>query len=590
MDIKQTSVKAIYKLASEHDYTNLYNALKQKVPAEDFIFAEPKIGAGYYLWGVDDKDWTPFVNADEFERGEVIAERDRRFKAVRAALGADYAAIAEKVLTTPGDDFLYFCHDGGKIRIILTGWGYKKPVTPPVGPGPEWYNVNISLIRDGEKLTNYPFFIRMEKGEARKQTDANGVFSFQTQALGSAFTIIDDESGKELSRVIAKGDDGEKRIFFDIDVTEHVSVTVRMTKDGAPMANESVSVSYRGRTQDFVTDASGIVRLSLPYHKGEMCVVMAKGETKTQELIKPSIDFTFSYQTPPPEKSQVRIKVTDRGVGKAGAACVVRYAGKDYNLVTDASGCCSVEVENVRDEDCVVTMNGQNLSKKLLPGMNEFSFVDDTPLPPPVLRDFAPRIFIEGINGYIGVDYPITVTYNGVSTKYTGDSEGKVYLPVMKEGESMVVADDFNKNNVQTFVLDADVEEYVFHIPYEPVTSQWDITVSAIDVKGKPIANKKVLFRQDGSPDLLTTLDENGRTGFGKDAFRYDKPMIALIKTDDNRYAPIEFTLDEKETEYVLQEYEKCPWYVRIGEILAILAFWAVVLFGGYVLIKYLSM
>ena len=589
MDVMKVSIEALHKLISDVDYGEIYDTLKVTLPKENFIFAEFRIGSGYYLWRSNDDGWICVENAPFAIVEKVRQECVSQFANIRTQLNLPVDNnLIDHVLTIPSDEFLFYCQEGDNIKILLTAWGYEKPVIiekPRIDDEIKHTEneVTFAFTRGGETLVNYPFKIKVPSGYKMGQTNGQGKESLGILEIGHTIELEDIESGKHFTIVASN-----EKSHYDFDVTENVTVKVFAIKDGSPMANVAMTLNYKGQTYTMTTDASGTaMTTSLVYHKGETCVLEINGETITTEIVKPETIFKYEYTTP---ISHIIVKVTDRGNAKKDCACKVSYNGKSYDLTTDNDGCCSIDVTYQCGAICEAVVNGQAQSKELSQGANEFLFADDTPLPLPIPRDFKSHILIEGEKGFIGRNYPIIVEYKGVVTEYVGDSDGKVHLPMMTEGNSLKVTDGFNPNNVQTFVLDADQDEYIFKVPFEPVTTDHDINVTVLDKNGKPIANKLALFRQNGKSDLLSVLSDHGTTGFAFDTFAYDKPIQVIIKTDDNRYAPFEFQLEKEETEYVLQEYGGIKWYTVLGEILAVIGFFSVVTIIGCFVSDYLNL
>jgi hypothetical protein len=95
--------------------------------------------------------------------------------------------------------------------------------------------------------------------------------------------------------------------------------------------------------------------------------------------------------------------------------------------------------------------------------------------------------------------------------------------------------------------------EYIFHVPYEPVDDARDISIQVIGLNNQPIAKCGINFKQ-GEKERVNKLDERGFTYLAKDTFRPAVPLTALISKPDRKFPPITFTLDEGETDYIIQE------------------------------------
>ena len=83
--------------------------------------------------------------------------------------------------------------------------------------------------------------------------------------------------------------------------------------------------------------------------------------------------------------------------------------------------------------------------------------------------------------------------------------------------------------------------------PVEPV-----ITVRAEDEQHRPLAGT-LTFTQEGSDDLVLTLDAKGAVQFPADRYAAGSTLTASVATTDNRqYPSVPFQLEAGETEYVL--------------------------------------
>ena len=118
---------------------------------------------------------------------------------------------------------------------------------------------------------------------------------------------------------------------------------------------------------------------------------------------------------------------------------------------------------------------------------------------------------------------------------------------------------DFTTGENDT-LLEFDVTEEEPVIEPEPVVEpepepQPVITsITVLGAQGLPIREAQYKLSQ-GETAIEGTLDELGATTFPKDTFAPGKPLsLQLTTADQQQMEPIEFALDEKENEYVLQQ------------------------------------
>ena len=88
----------------------------------------------------------------------------------------------------------------------------------------------------------------------------------------------------------------------------------------------------------------------------------------------------------------------------------------------------------------------------------------------------------------------------------------------------------------------------------EPKAEPVIATLSVIDAQGQPMKNAQYRLTQGGQT-IEGQLNEQGSVQFTKDNFTLDQPLQAHITPEDGRQIePIDFTLENNENEYVLQE------------------------------------
>ena len=88
----------------------------------------------------------------------------------------------------------------------------------------------------------------------------------------------------------------------------------------------------------------------------------------------------------------------------------------------------------------------------------------------------------------------------------------------------------------------------------EPVQEPVIATLTVLNAQGQPMKNARFCLKQ-GEQELEGQLDELGTAQFVKDGYSIEQPLKVNITTEDQRQIePIEFTLEENEKDYVLEE------------------------------------
>ena len=114
-----------------------------------------------------------------------------------------------------------------------------------------------------------------------------------------------------------------------------------------------------------------------------------------------------------------------------------------------------------------------------------------------------------------------------------------------------------------------------------------DISIQVIDRNMRPLAKSNITFKQ-GEKEMNQQLDALGTTWLAKDEFKTGEEMTARIMAPGRVLPPIPFTLDEGETQYVLQEIKPKGFADYLPEMLAVIGsvFGLVIAFflgGGFI-------
>lgn len=380
---KKSKSGDIHKIVLNRDYTEYHKTLV-KLFGNDNPFAKVRLGAGYYLWADTTCKWEPLTTADEFVENDVRNAVHQARKMVETKLSDK--ELVDKLFTVPDDSYIYFTEDGGKVKILLTGWGFKKPVDPRVKIDLENMKkdnpVDLSFSFDGVRLVDYEFLIKTPQRQRALKTDEAGVFHFDNLSVGKSFVVIDQPTGKQINVVVTEG-----QSHYDFDVTTYADLCVTAQKDGAPMQNETVEVQFHGKSYSMRTNAAGMAVFKLPRYEGETISATVSGETKTDALSADGNRMEFSFETPKEAvKTVVRVSVFKNGESFANEKVRVEYAGNAFEGITDASGSFEKEVEIVEGEVCKATVEGFATKEKQLEErpVNEFIFEKkDEPKPEP---------------------------------------------------------------------------------------------------------------------------------------------------------------------------------------------------------------
>lgn len=574
---RKSSVKDVHKSVSQ-DLPELYKTLCAKL-GENNPFAKFSIGAGNYVWSDNRCSWKKMVDATNFEKNLIQDALQKTIDNVSSKIGSKTAAA---LFTTPDDSYIYYNDENGDIKILITGWGFKKPERTFSGGD----NVKIKLKNpvklsfsfDGERIPNYEFVIKLEKQAKHLSTDSNGYYNFSNLKIGEHLVLNDIRSGKEYDFDVIEG-----QSEYDYDVTTYVGVNVLVLSDHIPVHNEPVTVTIKGRDYTSTTNAEGKSCINIPNHIGEDVTVAVRDKNQHDSVASDKIQFQFEFEGEKPNEvyTDIIVSVYKNSSPLQSQNVTIRYAGGIYSGDTDYNGRFTQKVVVKEGEICTVEVTDFENKGKILKeeNINEFIFEKTEKKPAtetPEEKNFNPRIVVKRENGDVITDYAISVEYDNTSTQYTSNQDGYVYLYDLEDGKSMTVSDWPDCEIISDYVLDHNKEEYEFIIPDEdiPEDPKKQIKVMFRDVQGLPIKCENVVFQQKERNNLTCNLDDQGNTYFDEGIFKTAMPMLVKIIGWNNpeAYDPIPLTLDNGEYEYLIQEKpSKNSWWMRIAEVISVL-------------------
>lgn len=574
---RKSSIKDVHKYIKQ-DYPELYKTLCSKL-GENNPFAKFSIGAGNYVWSDNRCKWSRMIDASELKQSIIHESLNQTKAEVATIIGFK---TADALFTTPDNSYIYYNDDNGEVKILVAGWGFKKPVRVVSGPQISTVSqknpISISFSYDGERLKNYEFGLRLAKQIKRLNTDSSGLYVFDNLKTGENYVVTDINSNQDFTLNVVEG-----QSLYDFDVTRYTTLDVSAERDDQPIIGESVEILYNGKRYDTTTDGNGHATIQLPLYDGESVTASMRDKSESTRISETggSIEFVFKTEKPDEDPAKkfvdIQVSVMKDSEMLPSQPVIISYGGVSIEGITDSNGIFSKQMEEIPNEVCTVDTPGFEPQSKLLENkdLNKFVF-EKTTAPNPSVELFNPYILVKRENGDVVNNYPISVEYGGNVTDYVSNSEGIVALSDMEDGKTMKVTDGINLDNVVDYTLDKEQKEYVFVIPEEKKEEPKDIKVMFRDVKGNPIVCDNVIFRQEGKPELTIQLDDNGNTFFKEGKFDLNVPMSAHINGWSNaeQYPPIPFTLEEDEYEYLLQEKEsttKSTWWKIFLEILAVL-------------------
>lgn len=569
---RKSSENDIYRIIKK-DLVELHKTLCKHLGNRN-PFAKFSIGGGFYVWADNSREWTQMTAVSSVMQS-IVREAVFARKSEIAAIFNE--KTAEALFTVPDESYIYFAENEGETEILVTGWGFVKPVRTAgkadVDEISKRNPIDISFTFDNETLPNYEFGLQLPKQVKHFFTDATGVYHFDDIKVGEELPLVDLKSGKNFMLKVTEG-----QHLYNFDVTTYFTLRMKATVGAEPIANETIDVTFHGKAYSVATNANGEAAMELPYHAHNEIAAKLRELTKREIANESGNEIIFQFEEPKKAfETDIEVIVYKNGEPCANHKVNIDYNGNTYNGVTDNNGVFRQHTIVEEDADCIITVPEYDpLTTKLKEEpVNTFKF--ETIDEPEVVEEpvfFNPHILILGEEGYIGKDYTIYVDYKGERREYTSDENGIVQLPQMQEGEKMTVTDSLNPTNIQEYELDHNKEEYIFNIPYKAFQHERDIKLTFQNRDEKPLLCDKVRFQQAKSDkELLSELDEEGVTYFPNDYFLNDEDIKTTIMGSEREYEPINFTLEEGENEYLFQErYKGFPWKMVLLQILAVVA------------------
>lgn len=611
MDIKTAAVRDVFKIGKE-DYSGLYAEL-DKLLGNDNPFAQFKIGSGQFVWSYtkSDCEWLPMEDASGLKEEHIRTVISELRNKVGTLIPAKYV---DSLFTVPDDSFIFYNEDDGDLRVLFTGWGFRKPTyvsTPPEKTSIKKHTlVDISFTYDGVRLKGYEFGIRLNR-QAKKlrTTDDNGVFCFDNIKVGDRYQLIDLKSNRTFDFEVEKG-----KSHYDFDLTTYTTISVHADSDSAPLANEPMKIEYHGNVECPMTDMNGNASLKVVYYEGENILVAMRQDRQNKVVEVDNNNFTFAFEKPvEPEPSvepepttittNVKVVVLKSSCPVDNALVTVRYSRISEKGTTDINGVWSLSLDVQEGEVCRVDVEGcEPQERQLLPTEENVFIFNVVEAEEPTLPEEPDEP--EPVDEPKKVNIQVSVCDNGepvygiqLSVEYMGNrQEGRTDTNGIWECSVEYKEDEVCRVEVSGYdpqERQLKVEEdniFIFNKEYEPEEEL--ITLMAVDEHSAPMGGARITLRQQGKQDFTVVLDEQGKTEIEKSLFSVGETVEADLHWNNFDFSKISFTVDEDENEYLLQQqntYKSGNVWSIIKQIMIVIAAVLVLLFVIWPLFERLS-
>lgn len=204
----------------------------------DCYFAKNIVSASGYVWEVAEGDWKSLVDAPAEDAIRVRDKLATITDDVRRQLAKAYPSnvvqgqmLAEKFLSVPNDEYIFYCNKGDEVDVVLTGWGFKNH-RRPMGVAHEQalisngVLVRIGFTINGELQANHPFaVIRQTANEL--QTGVDGFFSLGNNIKpGLQLTFVSRVSEESFQLVVVEG---QSDYLFEVTLPKQEPLPVSET-------------------------------------------------------------------------------------------------------------------------------------------------------------------------------------------------------------------------------------------------------------------------------------------------------------------------------------------------------------------------
>ena len=458
-----------YCIITEKNYDQVFAALQRQLgEKERQLFAERAPGDTYLQWTLPGHGWIALSKGDPLMEQLVRKELAQLQQNVCAQFGKNQE-MALKLLSVPSDDYIYYKPDGnGDLMIKLTAWGYRYPervgtdITGVIKPKPKTEHISISLVYNGVPVPNQALRLN---GFSRT-ADGQGVLDVGDLPIGYQFDI---EVGDERRHVTVMPGQGA----ITVDMTEYVTVEVRVLLDGAPYAGAEAELSYLGQHTSLTCDGNGCASARLPLDKnGSFCKVSVKDSFQQKILQQTDNVFTFQLSSPPPPpppeptETTVEIKATLNGEPYAGAKASLSYGDKQLELVCDEQGYAQTRLPIKEGDLCEASIDGISQQETLKESGNVFVFWIEKqtppPPPPPLVKEATVEVRVTR-DGIPAADTKVTLSYMDRQMDWVCDKQGRaaVQLPLDEQGSLCKVEVE---NLIKQEPLQEGINLFEFHL------------------------------------------------------------------------------------------------------------------------------
>lgn len=553
------------------DYDKVYSVLKKQfADTDEQIFTERTPGHEYLQWELPGDGWTSLSAGDPIMSQEVRTELKKRQQSISQRFGSNQA-MAQKILSVPGEDYVYYKHDeSGRLIIRLTAWGYRYPerihggeAAAELPPDMATEHVTITIVNDGKAVPNRALRIN---GFARS-TGETGTLIIGNLPIGYIFNLDADDYHKQVEVKEGNGD-------IRIDITKFVNVHVLAKRDGAPYSGANVSITYGEHSINVQCDEAGMAVAKLPRaDESEQCTVCVDNITQADRILEDEKNFIIEIKSPKVEpairNANVEVEVIKDGKPYTDASININYQSESLDYKCDAAGKFSTSLElSEADNTCIVTVEDSKQSRILKEGddvNNKFLFDLTSSVKAPTEKHTKVQVlaFLDGAP-YSGAKF--TMKLNGEEKHYCCDSKGVFFITLpYKEGKNectVTLGDDSQTKNL----LEGDnvANKFVFRANSPKTEDEKSEVNLIVTLDGKPYSSAGLVMKYNGVKKGYTCDTE----GLFNITLPYIEKNNTCSITIDKNTLKRDLVKGTNVINFDLKSVPYTPWWVYLLEFL----------------------
>ena len=250
----------------------------------------------------------------------------------------------------------------------------------------------VLLDENGEPISNVTVFATINGVKYNETTDADGYAAFVPELDAGGYDVLLRFDGNEVyGPKEAKG-----RIVVDMSASEiiapasqtvlitavksgsYVTLTLKDMKDNG-LANQTVVITFNGKTSSYVTDELGVIKYKLSANKAGTYTLkmnftgdknyVGSDATTTVKINKEASKLTAAKKTYKAKVKTKKYTVTlkdSKGKAIKKAKVTLKVKGKTYKATTNAKGKATFKIKNLKKKgtySATVKFAGNNLYK-----------------------------------------------------------------------------------------------------------------------------------------------------------------------------------------------------------------------------------